>query len=96
MMTIGLSVSLISVEQCFLFQRQNNIPHPRPVFLAVNNFGVEAAVPGDPLPLRAGLQAVHVGQEGLLGHPVLLLLDPHLLLVLLVPAGVTMLQCHSE
>ena len=87
MMTIGLSVSLISVEQCFLFQRQNNIPHPGPVLLAVNNFGVEAAVPGDPLPLRPGLQAVHVRQEGLLGDPVLLLLDPHLLLVLLVPAG---------
>ena len=53
----------------------------------MDNFRVEAAVPGHPLPLRAGLQAVHVGQEGLLGDLVLLLLDPHLLLVLLVPAG---------
>ena len=70
-----------------MFQRQNNIPQSGPVFLAVDNFRVEAAVPGHPLPLRAGLQAVHVGQEGLLGDLVLLLLDPHLLIVLLVPAG---------
>ena len=70
-----------------MFQRQNHIPHPGPILLAVNYFGVEAAVPGDPLPLRPGLQAVHVRQEGLLGDPVLLLLDPHLLIVLLVPAG---------
>ena len=80
------SGSFISVEQSFLFQRQNNIPQPGPVFLAVDNFRVEAAVPGHPLPLRPGLQAVHVGQEGLLGDPVLLLLDPHLLIELLVPA----------
>ena len=70
-----------------MFQRQNHIPQPGSVFLAVNNFRVEPAVPGHSLPLRPGLQAVHVGQEGLLGDPVLLLLDPHLLLVLLVPAG---------
>lgn len=59
----------------------------------MDNFRVEAAVPGHPLPLRPGLQAVHVGQEGLLGDPVLLLLDPHLLIVLLVPALV--LQCYN-
>ena len=69
-----------------LFKGQDHIPHPGPVFLAVNHLGVEATVPGHPLPLRPGLQAVHVGQEGLLGDPVLLLLDPHLLIVLLVPA----------
>ena len=75
----------LSVEEGLLLEGEDDVSHPGPILLAVDNLGVEVAVPGDALPLCAGLQAMHIFQELLLKHLVLLLLKSNLFIILLVP-----------